>query len=124
MHNEISFLSSVFFNQSLKPNKRYLSINHQSIYFDLTSTMSVPKSRIMKLAALSAKIFDENFNPTAVRTGGKILSQRLKGPSIVNYYGNPDFLKFKHLKTLYPGFNFADQGEDYRLCLLYTSRCV
>lgn len=79
--------------------------------------MSIPKSRLLKIANLSAKIFDENFNPTATRTGSKILSKRLKGPSIVGYYGNPDFLKFKHLKTLYPGFSFADQQEEYRLLM-------
>ncbi|SCU85983.1 LAME_0D03928g1_1 [Lachancea meyersii CBS 8951] len=79
--------------------------------------MSVPKQRLLEVASLSAKIFNQNFNPTATRNGGKILAKRLKGPSIAGYYGNPDFLKFKHLKTLYPGFKFADQEEDYRLLM-------
>lgn len=79
--------------------------------------MSVPKSRLLKLAEVSAKIFDQNFNPTAARTGSKILSKRLKGDSIASYYGNPDFLKFKHLKALYPGFNFVDQEEEYRITM-------
>ncbi|SCU99322.1 LADA_0H18998g1_1 [Lachancea dasiensis] len=79
--------------------------------------MSVPKHRLQEVAALSAKIFKQNFNPTAARNGGKILAQRLRGPSLANYYGNPDFVKFKHLKTLYPGFTFADQEEDYRLLM-------
>lgn len=77
--------------------------------------MSVPKKRLLKLAELSAKIFDQNFNPSAARTGSKILSTRLKGESIASYYGNPDFIKFKHLKTLYPGVQFFDEEEDYRL---------
>ncbi|CCC67300.1 hypothetical protein NCAS_0A07420 [Naumovozyma castellii] len=77
--------------------------------------MPVPKSRLLKVAEVSARIFDENFNPKCIRTGSKILSQRLKGPTIASYYGNPDVLKFKHLKTLYPEFKFSDPDEDYRL---------
>lgn len=71
----------------------------------------------MKVLQLSAEIFDQKFNPSATRTGGKILSKRLKGSSIASYYGNPDFLKFKHLKTLYPGMQFVDQEEEYRLSM-------
>ncbi|CEP63143.1 mitochondrial 37S ribosomal protein mS33 LALA0_S07e03356g [Lachancea lanzarotensis] len=79
--------------------------------------MSIPKQRLLQVASLSARIFNENFNPTAARNGGKILSKRLKGASIAGYYGNPDFLKFKHLKTLYPEFQFTDEQEEYRLSM-------
>ncbi|CCK71122.1 mitochondrial 37S ribosomal protein mS33 KNAG_0G00660 [Huiozyma naganishii CBS 8797] len=77
--------------------------------------MSVPRQRLAKLYELSAKIFDQNFNPGRVRTGSKILSQRLKGPSVANYYGNPDFIKFRNLKSLFPGTEFIDPDEQYRL---------
>ncbi|CCF56710.1 hypothetical protein KAFR_0B04140 [Kazachstania africana CBS 2517] len=77
--------------------------------------MSVPKKRLFELNRLSAKIFDQNFNPQGLRTGSKILSSRLKGPTIANYYGNPDFLKFKNLKTLFPNYQFVDTDELYRL---------
>ena len=77
--------------------------------------MSVPKERLAKLAELSAKIFQQNYNPSGVRTGTKILSRRLKGPSVAAYYGNPDLLKFKHLKTLFPDSEFIDEEEQYRL---------
>lgn len=77
--------------------------------------MSVPKARLLKLAEISAKIFDQSFNPSGVRTGSKVLSRRLKGPSVAGYYGNPDFLKFKHLKTLFPDTSFIDEQEEYRL---------
>lgn len=80
--------------------------------------MSIPKDRILKVAQISAKIFDQHFNPLAVRTGSKILSSRLKGKSISSYYGNPDFIKFKHLKKIYPGFNFVDEEEEYRLSMI------
>lgn len=80
--------------------------------------MTVPKNRLLKVAEVSARVFNQNFNPSGVRTGSKILSQRLKGPAIASYYGDPDFLKFKHLKTLYPEFQFCDLDEEYRLTMI------
>lgn len=80
--------------------------------------MTVPKNRLMAIAELSAKIFDHNFNPTGVRTGGKILAQRLKGPAIANYYGNPDFIKFRTVKKLYSDIPMSDPSEDYRLMMV------
>lgn len=80
--------------------------------------MTVLKGRLLKVAEVSAKVFDQNFNPTGARTGAKILSQRLKGSTIASYYGDPDFLKFKHLKKLYPDFSFADLQEEYRLSMI------
>ncbi|CAB4256096.1 similar to Saccharomyces cerevisiae YGR215W RSM27 Mitochondrial ribosomal protein of the small subunit [Maudiozyma barnettii] len=77
--------------------------------------MSIPKERLLKLAEISAKIFDQNFNPSGMRTGSKVLSKRLKGPSVAAYYGNPDFVKFKNLKTLFPDSEFIDEEEQYRL---------
>ncbi|EDO17936.1 hypothetical protein Kpol_1010p52 [Vanderwaltozyma polyspora DSM 70294] len=80
--------------------------------------MTVSKQRLLKIAELSAKIFDQNFNPSGARTGSKILSTRLKGASIASYYGNPDVLKFKHMKTLYPDMKFTDAEEEYRLSMV------
>lgn len=77
--------------------------------------MSVPKQRLLKLYELSAKIFDQNFNPTSARTGSQILAKRLKGPVVAGYYGNPDWIKFKHLSTLFPDTEFVDPEEQYRL---------
>lgn len=82
---------------------------------DSRNTMSVPKNRLMKLYEVSAKIFDQNFNAAGTRTGAKILAKRLKGPSVANYYGNPDFIKFKNLKTLFPDSEYIDEEEHYRL---------
>ncbi|AET37840.1 mitochondrial 37S ribosomal protein mS33 Ecym_2087 [Eremothecium cymbalariae DBVPG len=78
----------------------------------------VSKDKLLRLSELSAKIFDQNFNPSGVRTGAKILSKRLKGPAIANYYPNPDFIKFKQLKSLYPGFTFTDEEEAYRTSMV------
>lgn len=77
--------------------------------------MTVPKERLLKLYELSAKIFDQNFNPSGVRTGSRILSKRLKGPAVASYYGNPDWIKFKNLSTLFPDVDFLDPVEQYRL---------
>lgn len=77
--------------------------------------MAIPKERLLKLYGLSAKIFEQNFNPTGVRTGSHILSKRLKGPAVAGYYGNPDWIKFKNLSTLFPDVDFVDPVEQYRL---------
>ena len=84
--------------------------------------MNVPKARLLKVAELSAKIFDQNFNPSGIRTGSKILNERLKGPSVASYYGNPDILKFRHLKTLYTDIEFVDLEEQYRLSMVEAKK--
>ncbi|KAK3315142.1 mitochondrial ribosomal subunit S27-domain-containing protein [Apodospora peruviana] len=48
--------------------------------------MSVPRARILDLMKARCQVFGTTFNPDGVRTGNKILRQRLKGPSIVSYY--------------------------------------
>ncbi|CAG57968.1 uncharacterized protein GVI51_B02145 [Nakaseomyces glabratus] len=80
--------------------------------------MSIPKSRLLAVAELSAKIFDQGFNPSGARTGAKILSQRLKGPAVSSYYGNPDFVKFRTIRKLYSDIPMSDPEEDYRLMMV------
>ncbi|AGO13475.1 AaceriACL141Cp [[Ashbya] aceris (nom. inval.)] len=77
--------------------------------------MSIPKERLQQVAQISARIFDQCYNPSGARIGTKILTKRLRGPAMVQYYGNPDVLRFRQLKSLYPGFKFIDEEEQYRL---------
>ncbi|KAJ2902352.1 mitochondral 37S ribosomal protein S27 [Zalerion maritima] len=57
--------------------------------------MSVPKARIVEQARIldltRCGIFSTTFNPTRIRTGNKILRQRLRGPSLVSYYPKLEF---------------------------------
>ncbi|KAG0647952.1 small ribosomal subunit mS33 [Hyphodiscus hymeniophilus] len=48
--------------------------------------MSVPRSRILDLLKVQCRIFNHTFNPERLRTGNKILRQRLKGPALAAYY--------------------------------------
>ncbi|ORX52756.1 hypothetical protein DM01DRAFT_1367397 [Hesseltinella vesiculosa] len=79
--------------------------------------MSVPApsaARLAQLAQLQCKVFGTIYNPTAARTGNKILRQRLLGPSMVQY--NPKTLAhFRDLKALYPELNLIDVEEKKRL---------
>ncbi len=42
--------------------------------------------RLAALTKLRCSIFQTSYNPTAIRTGAKFLSARLRGPSMLNYY--------------------------------------
>ncbi|KAL1884359.1 hypothetical protein VTK73DRAFT_53 [Phialemonium thermophilum] len=48
--------------------------------------MSVPRSRLLELTKLQCELFSTVFNPDGVRTGNKILRQRLRGPTLASYY--------------------------------------
>ncbi|KAG7285107.1 hypothetical protein NEMBOFW57_009727 [Staphylotrichum longicolle] len=48
--------------------------------------MSVPRARLLDLLRARCELFSTTFNPEGVRTGNKILRQRLKGPALASYY--------------------------------------
>lgn len=62
---------------------------------------------------MSCNIFNTTFNPLGLRTGNKILRQRLKGPALADYY-----LKrgptIKTMRRIWPGIGFPDEYEDRR----------
>ncbi|KAL9005716.1 MAG: hypothetical protein Q9188_001529 [Gyalolechia gomerana] len=76
--------------------------------------MSVPKSRILDLMKVQCRIFSSTFNPERLRTGNKVLRERLKGPSVAAYYPRRD-VTFKDLKNLYPDLETWDDDEEDRL---------
>lgn len=98
-------------------------------------TMAVPRSRIVDLmkvrsedhvprrsphplTSLSSfqvqcRIFNTVFNPTAERTGNKVLRQRLKGPSFSAYYPRR-VVTFKDLQRVYPQWEMYDEAEEDR----------
>ncbi|KAI5787182.1 mitochondrial ribosomal subunit S27-domain-containing protein [Geopyxis carbonaria] len=73
-----------------------------------------PRERLLALAKLSASIFSTTFNPTAARTGNKILRQRLKGPAIVDYYPKR-VATIKDMRKMWPKMDFPDEDEDQRV---------
>ncbi|CAG8684734.1 4679_t:CDS:2, partial [Acaulospora colombiana] len=75
-------------------------------------TSSSP-SKIL-LARLTAQIFNHSYNPSGVRTGNKILRQRLIGPTITNWYPK-HLIKLSEITELFPGFKLVDLEEKQRL---------
>jgi len=66
------------------------------------------------LAQLTARIFNHSYNPSGVRTGNKILRQRLIGPTITNWYPK-NLIKLNEITELFPGFKLVDLQEKQRL---------
>ncbi|KAI4211926.1 MAG: hypothetical protein LQ351_005266 [Letrouitia transgressa] len=63
---------------------------------------------------VQCRIFSQTFNPERLRTGNKILRQRLKGPSVAAYYPRR-VATVKDLKALYPSLETWDDDEEDRL---------
>ncbi|KAF2423327.1 hypothetical protein EJ08DRAFT_640315 [Tothia fuscella] len=76
--------------------------------------MSVPRARILALLKTQCTIFNTTYNPNRLRLGNKILRQRLKGPSITNYYP-PRIRVVQELKKAYPDWEVEDEKEDERV---------
>lgn len=63
---------------------------------------------------MQCRIFSTSYNPEGLRTGNRILRQRLKGPAVAAYY--PRRVKtFKDLKNAYPDYETWDEDEEDRL---------
>ncbi|MCJ1439925.1 MAG: mitochondral 37S ribosomal protein S27 [Stictis urceolatum] len=76
--------------------------------------MSVPMSRILDLAKSQCQIFSSTFNPERLRLGNKILRQRLKGPSLAQYYPRK-VVTWRNLQKAYPQFEIPNEAEEDRL---------
>ena len=63
---------------------------------------------------VQCRIYSTAYNPERLRTGNKILRQRLKGPSILEYYPRR-VVTFKDLKKAYPDYEMWDEAEEDRL---------
>lgn len=83
-----------------------------------TSAANMASTTISPLKALTklrCSIFQTAYNPTSSRSGAKYLRARLRGPSMVKYYPQPDEHSVEGLNRLYPGFNLVDVDEVIRL---------
>ncbi|CAM0136592.1 mitochondral 37S ribosomal protein S27 [Umbelopsis sp. WA50703] len=78
--------------------------------------MSAPPSpaRLAKLTQTVCKLFDTVYNPMAVRSGNKILRERLVGPSVSSYYPQP-LIHFRDIKAAVPQLKLIDMDEKERL---------
>jgi hypothetical protein len=56
-------------------------------------------------------VFNTTYNPECIRTGSRILHQRLKGPSVASYYP-PRIGTIAQLRKLYPEMEVMDEQEE------------
>ncbi|KAL5352854.1 hypothetical protein V496_10416 [Pseudogymnoascus sp. VKM F-4515 (FW-2607)] len=76
--------------------------------------MSVARSRVVDLMKTQCKIFSTTFNPEGVRTGNKILRQRLRGPAMAAYYPRR-VATINDLRKAYPELLTWNEKEEDRL---------
>ncbi|TKX25885.1 hypothetical protein C1H76_1729 [Elsinoe australis] len=76
--------------------------------------MATPLTRLQTLIQTQCRIFNTIYNPSRLRTGNKILRQRLKGPSLAAYYPRR-IATIKDLAKAYPEYEVIDEDEDDRL---------
>jgi hypothetical protein len=60
------------------------------------------------------KIFSTTFNPEGLRTGNKILRQRLRGPALAAYYPRK-VVTLRDLQKAFPDLETWDEDEEDRL---------
>ncbi|KAI5477935.1 hypothetical protein MNV49_005724 [Pseudohyphozyma bogoriensis] len=83
--------------------------------------MATPTSRLLALTKLRTQIFGTTFNPANLRIGSKVLKARLRGPSMLQYYG-PRLTGFASLNAQIPDLALVDPLEEQRLIDLETRR--
>ncbi|MCJ1302180.1 mitochondral 37S ribosomal protein S27 [Hypocenomyce scalaris] len=76
--------------------------------------MVVARSRILDLMKAQCRIFSTTFNPERLRTGNKVLRQRLRGPAMAAYYPRR-VVTFRDLQKAYPDLETWDDEEEERL---------
>ncbi|CAG8478920.1 mitochondrial ribosomal subunit S27-domain-containing protein [Gigaspora rosea] len=77
------------------------------------ATTPPAKAVINALAKLRAKLFNNVYNPTNVRTGNKVLRQRLIGPTVTNWYPK-QLIKVREITDMFPEFKLVNQQEKQR----------
>ncbi|KAI1307358.1 hypothetical protein EDD11_004505 [Mortierella claussenii] len=71
--------------------------------------------KLQLLNKISCAIFGNVHNPQNVRTGNKILRQRLVGPTVNSYYPNVKQVKMREVIRMAPDMNLIDMDEKTRL---------
>jgi small subunit ribosomal protein S33 len=75
-------------------------------------------ARLAALTQLRSQIFGTTYNPTSARTGSKILKQRLRGPTMLRYYGQT-LSGFAKLNSQVPNLHLPDLEEKQRYLFLF-----
>ncbi|KAK5256545.1 hypothetical protein LTR16_003024 [Cryomyces antarcticus] len=92
----------------------------RSRVLDLMKVHLTPKNHCPRIAQLTVhfqaqcRIFSTTFNPTNIRTGNKVLRQRLKGSALAAYYPRK-VVTIRDLQKLYPNFETWDEEQEDRV---------
>ncbi|KAM0792426.1 hypothetical protein ACM66B_005103 [Microbotryomycetes sp. NB124-2] len=78
-------------------------------------------ARLQQLVKLRTQVFGTTYNPDSLRTGSKVLKARLRGPAMLNYYGQR-LSGWAGLNKAVPGLNLIDHHENQRLIDLEAKR--
>ncbi|PWW76763.1 hypothetical protein C7212DRAFT_351963 [Tuber magnatum] len=82
----------------------------------LLPTKALPsRERLQELAKTSARIFSTTYNPHNLRTGNRVLRERLKGPTLLDYYLPGRRFGVTDLRRHFPMLSFVDEEERQRL---------
>ncbi|KAH6695831.1 mitochondrial ribosomal subunit S27-domain-containing protein [Plectosphaerella plurivora] len=76
--------------------------------------MSVPRARLLDLMKAQCQVFSTTYNPEGLRTGNKVLRQRLRGPSLASYYPERTVTVRDVMKSFGPHLTTFDMEEDDR----------
>lgn len=79
----------------------------------LGAVLPAAAARIAALTELRATVFGTTYNPLSLRTGSKILKARLRGPSMLRYYGER-MSGVAALNAQVPGLALRDVAEETR----------
>lgn len=79
----------------------------------LTRFVLPSAQRLQQLAKLRTEIFGTAYNPESLRTGSKVLKARLRGPSMLRYYGDR-VSGWKGLNAAVPNLELKDVHEETR----------
>ena len=78
----------------------------------LRSFLPTP-ARLAVLTELRTQIFGTTYNPLSLRTGSKVLKARLRGPSMMRYYGER-MSGVAAMNNAVPGLELVDVAEQTR----------
>ncbi|RPB02596.1 hypothetical protein L873DRAFT_1732889 [Choiromyces venosus 120613-1] len=74
-----------------------------------------PRERLQELARTTSRIFSTTYNPQNLRTGNRVLRERLRGPALLDYYQPGRRVGVVDLRRHFPMMSFVDEQERQRL---------
>jgi small subunit ribosomal protein S33 len=84
----------------------------------MSATRQLLKARLATLSELTARLFDNVYNPTGVRTGNKVLRQRLIGPVLTSYYPElfgKEAMVYRKIARAFPELQLVNVANEERL---------